>query len=44
MIEFREHIDPRGRNFFRRWRDDLDDIAAARVTVALDRLFQGNFS
>ena len=44
MIQSREYFDRRGRNLFRRWRDDLDDIAAAKVAIALDRLLQGNVS
>jgi len=44
MIQRREYVDRLGRNPFRRWRNDLDDAAAARVTIALDRLLQGNVS
>jgi len=42
MILRQEYVDRLGRNPFRRWRDDLDDTAAAKITIALDRLSQGN--
>lgn len=44
MIRRHEYLDRLGRNPFRRWRDDLDDVAAAKVAIALDRLSQGNVS
>jgi len=44
MIQRRDYIDRLGRNRFDRWRGHLDDIASAKVTIALDRLLQGNFS
>ena len=44
MIEVREYIDPHGRSHFRRWFEDLDARAAAKVAVALTRLGQGNMS
>ena len=43
-IEIREFLDAFGRNPFARWFDSLDAVAAARVTIALTRLSQGNFS
>jgi putative addiction module killer protein len=43
-IELREFLDPSGRSPFERWFDNLNAVAAARVTVALTRLSQGNFS
>jgi putative addiction module killer protein len=44
MIQRREYVDRLGRNPFRRWRDDLDAVAVARIATALDRLLQGNVS
>ena len=44
MIEVREFIDQRGRNFFARWFNRLDPVAAARVTVVLTRMELGNLS
>jgi putative addiction module killer protein len=43
-IDIREYIDPSGRSPFARWFDALNATAAARVTIALTRLAQGNFS
>src|SRR5258708_1694984 len=37
-----EYIDPRGRTPFRAWFDGLNTDAAAKVTVALTRMHQGN--
>ena len=44
MIEVREYTDPHGRSPFQQWFEDLDARAAAKVTVALARLEQGNVS
>ncbi|MGH8736537.1 MAG: type II toxin-antitoxin system RelE/ParE family toxin [Burkholderiales bacterium] len=46
MAEIRvaEYLDSAGRSSFRRWFDDLDATAAAKVAAALFRLGQGNFS
>jgi putative addiction module killer protein len=44
MIEVREYTDPHGRSPFQQWFEDLDARAAAKVTVALIRLQQGNMS
>ena len=44
MIEVREYTDPHGRSPFQQWFEDLDARAAAKVTVALTRLAQGNVS
>jgi len=44
MIEMREYTDPHGRSPFQQWFEDLDARAAAKVTVALARLEQGNVS
>ena len=44
MIEVREYTDVRGRSPFQQWFEDLDARAAAKVTVALTRLEQGNVS
>ena len=43
-IEIQEYLDDFGRSVFGRWFDGLNAVAAARVTVALTRLGQGNFS
>ena len=44
MIEIREYVDETGKSPFARWHDRLDPRAAAKVTTALYRLEQGNFS
>ena len=44
QITLREYLDKVGRSPFGRWFDDLDATAAARVTTALARIEQGNFS
>jgi putative addiction module killer protein len=43
-VEIREYLDEAGRSPFGRWFDDLDSTAAAKVTTALARMEQGNFS
>ena len=43
-IRIAEYLDPSGRSPFRRWFEDLDAVAAAKVSTALYRLGQGNFS
>ena len=43
-IEIQEFLDASGRSVFAHWFDELNAVAAARVTVALVRLGQGNFS
>lgn len=43
-MRVREFIDHRGRSPFAQWFDALDDQAAAKVTVALLRMEQGNLS
>lgn len=46
MVEIRvlEYLDSAGRSPLRRWFDDLDATAAAKISSALYRLGQGNFS
>jgi len=44
MINVREYTDPHGRSPFQQWFEHLDARAAAKVTVALARLQQGNVS
>jgi putative addiction module killer protein len=44
MIDVREYTDPHGRSPFQQWFEDLEARAAAKVTVALARLQQGNVS
>lgn len=43
-FDIREFLDETGRSPFGRWFGGLNATAAARVTVALTRLGQGNFS
>ena len=43
-VEIREYETAEGRSPFGTWFEDLDPIAAAKVTVALTRLEQGNTS
>jgi len=43
-VRVSEYLAPSGRSPFRRWFDDLDAMAAAKVGTALYRLGQGNFS
>ena len=43
-IEIGEYVDARGRRAVSRWFDRLNARAAARVTVTLTRLEQGNLS
>lgn len=42
MIELREYNDERGRSPFNRWFRRLDNRAAARIAVALERMSEGN--
>ncbi len=44
MIELRFYVLEDGRSPFEEWFAELDGVAAAKVTVALARLEQGNFS
>ena len=44
MIDVREYTDPHGRSPFQQWFEDLDARAAAKITVALAHLQQGNVS
>src|ERR1700676_2470337 len=44
MIEVKEFITDEDVSPFRRWFDDLDEHAAALVTIAIDRLGEGNTS
>ena len=44
MIELRGYIDENGNKRFAQWLDGLDAAAAAKVTLALARMEQGNFS
>ena len=44
MLDIRAYIDSTGRSPFETWFADLDSTAAAKVTVGLARLEQGNFS
>ena len=44
MIKLREDTDPHARSPFQQWLEELNARAAAKVTVALTRLEQGNVS
>ncbi len=44
MIELRGYIDENGNKRFANWLEGLDASAAAKVTIALTRMEQGNFS
>ena len=42
VILVREYLDERGRSPYAVWFDSLDQTAAIKVTVALERLSQGH--
>jgi putative addiction module killer protein len=44
VVTLREYVDQQGQSPFARWFATLDAPAAAKVTVALARIEQGNFS
>ena len=44
MIEIEEYLDDSENSPFGRWFDNLDGRAAAKVTTAITRMSQGNFS
>jgi putative addiction module killer protein len=44
MVDVREYLDAAGSSPFSAWFDELNAQAAARVSVAITRLGQGNFS
>src|SRR6266478_5804387 len=44
MLDVREYLDATGRSPFGEWFADLDAPAAAKVTVAVARIEQGNLS
>jgi len=44
MVEVREYTDLAGHSLFSDWFDNLDAQAAAKITSALTRMGQGNFS
>jgi putative addiction module killer protein len=44
MFELRGYIDPSGNRPFANWFETLNPVAAAKVTKALTRMEQGNFS
>jgi putative addiction module killer protein len=44
VLALREYLEASGSNPFRDWFDELDPTAAAKVTVALARIEQGNLS
>ncbi len=44
MIDIVEYLDANGKSPFAGWFDDLDGLAATKVTIALSRIGQGNLS
>ena len=44
MIELRQYVDRNGRNPFERWFESLNEVAQARIVIALDRLERGNLA
>ena len=44
MVELRGYIDENGKRRFAIWFESLNAIAAAKVTIALTRIEQGNLS
>lgn len=44
MITIREYLDQHGHSPFAEWFEGLNSLAAAKVTTALIRIEQGNFS
>nr|WP_321478115.1 hypothetical protein [uncultured Paludibaculum sp.] len=44
MPALRGYIDEKGKKRFASWLERLDPAAAAKVTIALTRMEQGNFS
>src|SRR5437762_11105422 len=44
MVELRGYIDEKGNRRFAIWLEALDPTAAAKVTIGLTRMEQGNFS
>jgi putative addiction module killer protein len=44
VLELRYYLTPEGRSPFENWFSSLDPAAAAKVTVAIARLEQGNLS
>jgi putative addiction module killer protein len=44
MVTIREYLDAQGRSPFAKWFEDLNAPAAVKVTTALVRIEQGNFS
>ena len=44
MVDVREYLDSRGRSPYSEWFNGLNAQAAAKVTIAITRVGQGNFS
>jgi putative addiction module killer protein len=44
MIELRGYIDRSGKKRFASWFESLDPSAGAKITIALTRMEEGNFS
>ena len=44
VIDVREYVAADGRSPYRKWFDNLNSTAAAKVAIAVTRMAQGNFS
>src|SRR5713101_2573281 len=44
MVDVREYLDPSGRSSYAEWFDSLNAQAAAKATMAVTRISQGNLS
>jgi len=44
MVDIKEYLDQNGNSPFGRWLDDVEGRAAAKVTTAITRIGNGNFS
>ena len=44
VIDIREYLAADGRSPYRKWFDDLNSQAAAKVAIGVTRMAQGNFS
>ena len=44
MLTLLEYLDAQGKSPFRDWFDAADPVAAAKITIALTRMAQGNLS
>lgn len=44
IMQIKEYIEEDGKSPFKKWFDDLDAVAASKITTALYRLELGNYS